>query len=171
MSLHAAVGVVALAVVLRIGIAYQRGLSYREVVAIEWMKTHGARHFNAWLTRRFDRPLTQEAHTEDFIGVIEATPREIVSGVRPPFQPNLFSTAKYRTHDDNAEWAHSQWAEYYDRDGEPWQTHVYLFPVDGQTAVYAHTEPSVTDPDAHEGGEQQRAGDVDGRFVEAWGDE
>jgi hypothetical protein len=169
----------ALAVVMIVLVNYQKGLTYREAVVTEFAK---ARVFSALETvlpvtlprigripspSQLDRPLTREAHADDFVGTIDATPREIVSTVRPPFQPNLTSTAKYRVLDGQTVWAHSQWAEIYRQDGQDWQTHLILFPAGNATDVYVHVEAPPTDPERHTEGEQL-LGDAHGRFSEAW---
>lgn len=169
----------ALAVAMIVLVNYQKGLTYRECVFAEFAKARASNaletHLPITLPRigripspsQLGRPLTREAHAADFIGTIDATPREIISNVRPPFQPNLTSTAKYRILDGETYWAHSQWAEIYQHEGESWQTHAILFPTGDATDVYVHVEAPPTDPDRHTEGEQL-AGDAHGRFSKAW---
>lgn len=163
---------------------YQRGLTYREVVVLEYLK---ARLFDALDAKatKHGRPLAREAHAGDFVTTIDATPREIVNRTRPPFQPNLTSTAKFRilgvdeTRSDSSadgtsgpvngdvEWAHSQWASHYEHEGDAMQTHLVLFTDGTETAVYAHVEAPPTDPERHTEGEQLH-GDAHERFADAY---
>jgi len=172
-----------LAVVLRAGIAWQRGLTYREVIVLESAKRNIARTLERLLPitlpllgwtipspAQAGRALTREAHVADHVTTVDASPREIVRAIRPPFQPNLFSTSKYRVANDSVEWAHTQWAIYYDHDGDPWKTHIYFFVVGPETAVYAHTEPSEATPEAHTRGGEQLPGDAHGKFAEVYND-
>ena len=159
-----------LAAVLVLLVNYQKGLSYREVVVLSYLKVGVFAALDA-VASRYGRSLATEAHDEDYLTTLDVPPRTIVRKVRPPAQPNLTSTAKYRTANDDAadrQWAHSQWAIRYDRDGEPWQTHVYLFTnPDGSTDVYAHVERSVTDPEGHTEGKQIN-GDHHQRVADAY---
>lgn len=148
---------------------YSRGLAYREVVALETLKAYAFRALDPLASRR-GRPLTTEAHDADFITTLNAGPRAVVTSIRPPFAPNLTSTAKYRTAPDgDVQYAHSQWREVYDRDGDRFQTHGYLFPApDGtSTDVYAHVEAPPEEPEEHTDGEQVN-GDAHQRFADAY---
>jgi len=156
----------ALAAVLVALVHYQRGLAYREVVALEYLKARVFDALDAQATKH-GRPLAREVHADDFVTTIDATPREIVRQIRPPAQPNLTSTAKFRIIDGDVEWAHSQWAIRYDHDGDAMQTHVVLFTNGTETAVYAHVEPSVTTPEDHTEGEQLH-GDAHSKFADAY---
>lgn len=146
---------------------YQRGLSYREVVGLQWLTTLVFPAVNAKAAER-GRPLIREkgpaGEDPDYVETLPVGPREVIRELRPPFEPQLLSTAKYRTGENGGrEWIHSQWVYYHD-DGH--QTHVYLFTNGGETDVYAHVEPAVTVPTEHHLGDQQ-PGDARGAYRSA----
>ncbi|WP_436933706.1 hypothetical protein [Halovenus marina] len=73
---------------------------------------------------------------------------------------NPLSTVKFRTHPDGRR-QYGLSVVYRDSAGAGWQQDVHIFPAadgDGYD-VLGHYEPSVTDPDAHVGGDQQVSGD------------
>jgi len=159
---------VALAAIIILLVHYQRGLAYREVIAIERLRQWVFPLLDARATAK-GRPLLTERdpprEDADHIATLSAPPRAIVRDLRAGgFEPQLLSTVKYYVIDGQRTVAHSQWAFYHDDDQ---QTHVYLF-VDGEeTHVYAHVEPAVFLPDAHHGGEDQQAGDTRGVVADA----
>lgn len=157
----------ALAAIMGLAVHYQRGLTYREVTTAETLKVSLFKRLDG-VASDYGRPLAREIAEEDFVTTVDATPRELVSEVRPPFEPNLTSTAKFLEADGHREWAHSQWAHRYEHSGREMQTHIVLFtrPERG-TAVYAHVEASITDPEEHTEGEQLH-GDVHQRFADAF---
>jgi len=81
-------------------------------------------------------------HT-DYVTTADAPPDVVERALVYPYQRNLASTRKYRTHHcGSKQWADGSYA--YDPRDEPWQHHAYLFPSeDGGTDIYAHEEASV----------------------------
>jgi len=147
-----------------IAVYYMRTLSYRETVVAEFVKARAFVALNPVASRR-GRPLIREAKEADYVDTLDATPREIVRQVRPPFQPNLLSTAKYRRLNGGRDWAHSQWAAYH---GDGLQTHLMIYDNgNGRCDIYAHVESDVRSPAAHTDGDQ-RPGDADGIFREEY---
>jgi len=159
----------ALGVVLAAVVHYQQGLAYTEVVALERLKYHAARRLDSYLRER-GRPLISKKRFDhpDHVVTLNQSPREVARALRAGgFAPQLLSTVKIRAppnYVDEPVPAVTQWA--FDH-GDGDQTHCYLFPENGRTAVFAHVEPVVTDAEAHEGGEEQQHGDVRGAVANA----
>lgn len=161
-------GVAVLAAVIGAIVKWQRGLSYREVVTLQTIANRLYPVLDL-VASRYGRPLTRrKRHPDrdpDFYDSLPVSPREFVREIRPPFQPQLLSTAKWRREAGAKRFIHSQWVYYHD-DGQ--QTHVYLWAVDGGVEVYAHVEPSVRVPDKHHLGDQE-SGDARGALADALG--
>lgn len=65
-----------------------------------------------------------------------------------PYQRNLLSTRKYRTHHGGGkQWACGSFV--YDPVDEPWQHHVYIFESPNGIDIYGHREDSVRYPAHH----------------------
>lgn len=115
-------------------------------------------------TAPFGRPLVFEAHEEDRICTVSASPDGVERALATHYQRNFSSTRKYRVVDGHRQWAAGAWVD--DPDDTRWQHHVYLFEnPDGGTDVYGHKEISAEkDPHGHVTGRQIH-GDPDGRLV------
>lgn len=79
----------------------------------------------------------------DYVTTANAPPDAVERALVYPYQRNLASTRKYRTHHcGRKQWADGSFA--FDPRDEPWQHHVYLFTTqDDGTDIYAHEEVSV----------------------------
>jgi hypothetical protein len=160
--------VVALAVVMRAGLAWQRSLSWPEYRLLHGVK----RRLFPILQRRaplgFDSFVNAKGGREDaeFLRTVPASVPDVVGWLsRGDGSLHLLNSVKRRpdTHGDPLSAAHVVWVH---PDGT--QTEAYLFAnADGTTDVYAHTEPSPSRPLAHLGGEAQSDGDVRGIVTEA----
>jgi len=146
-----------------------RGLSTRQYLVLHRRKCRLFARLDP-LARRLGRPLVRTMDSPpgaaDYVTTVDQTPREVITRLRPTFSPHLVATAKRRTTKTGTQWAHSQWSTMYGRDGDRWQTEVYLFRNGAETHIYAHAERAVTAPRAHTQGPQQ-AGDAHDRLADA----
>lgn len=101
--------------------------------------------FGRWHT------FTREKTVDEYVFTVNATPDVVEHALFQygPYQRNLASSRKYRTHHGGGkQWAVGSFV--HDPRDEPWQHHVYIFEADGEdTDVYAHTEASVRHPVEH----------------------
>jgi len=162
-ALSAALTVVVLALV-----HYQSGLSYREFRAIHIVRCRVFALLNSWARKR-GRPLVATAappgESSAFVMHVGDTPRAVARRITDVFGPHLVATVKRRETAEGWQWAHSQWVQ---KHGDGLQTEVFLFAAPGiGTAVYAHVETSVTDPEGHIT-DAVRPGDGRGAFKTAF---
>lgn len=158
---------VALSILLRVGLAYQRGLSW-----YEYRTFHGLRRLLfplldarfpivSFVNRKGGRDDAEYLTTRR--ATVPATVRQLMEGNG---SLHLISSIKRRPDDygDPLTRAHLVWSH---ADGR--QTEAYLFQNDdGTTDVYVHTEESVTNPVGHLTG-KQRDGDLRGVVRDALG--
>ena len=145
----------ALTLVMILGVHYQRGLSFREYRALQrgknavfpaldsWARSNG--HF---LVRTKGR---EGPESPEHLSTTPASPREVYRELRDAgFSPHLLASAKRRPHPAGEGWQYA-WAQLiYNHPEVTGQTEVYLFrQPGGGTAIYAHNETSVTDPEGH----------------------
>lgn len=94
-----------------------------------------------------------EKSADDYVTTVHASPDAVESALMPPYDRNLASARKYRTHHDGGrQWACGSFAVELDkgREGLVRQHHVYLFEAPGGgTDVYAHSETSVVEGGEH----------------------
>lgn len=112
--------------------------------------------------RPLGRPTIHEATSSDHVVLVDSSPDAVEDVLSENgYQRNLLSTRKYRTHHDGGrQWAVGSWVRELDDER---QHHVYLFPYhEGGTDVYAHSEPSVTDPSEHHMADDIQHGDPAG---------
>lgn len=189
--LCAAIGVV---------VKYQRGLNYREARAAHVTKSRAFAFLESLPARatvpgfvpvlggksvplnpdELGRSLINEKgyrdEEDEYEGTLDATPKEVVKTIWPPFGPHMVATTKRRVTPHGSQLSFLQLRyvhpERYQRDGdeelEKIQTEVYLFDNgDGTTDVYVHVETVVEDPEGHLT-DKQVAGDEFGAFWEAY---
>lgn len=104
---------------------------------------------------RWNRPLVRDKSDADaeHVATIKADLCEFEQALHANgFERAVLSTLKrVDGRYEVAAWAHH---------ADGWQTHVYVFRFGSDLHIYAHREPSyLSNPDAHEGGAQQTAGD------------
>lgn len=157
----------ALGILLRVVLAYQRGLSW-----YEYRTLHGLRRLCfpmldttlpvvSFVNRKGGREDAEYLTTRK--ATVQATVRQLMEGNG---SLHLISALKRRPgeHGDPLSRAHVVWTH---ADGH--QTEAYLFQNDDDTTdVYVHVEESVTDPVGHLTGEQED-GDTRGVVSEALG--
>jgi len=95
------------------------------------------------------RYFTFEKGERDYVTIVQADPDTVERALMPPYQRNLLSSRKYRTHHSGGkQWACGSFV--IDAPNTDWQHHVYLFETaDGNTDVYAHRETSVREGKEH----------------------
>lgn len=133
-------------------VAYQRGLSYRRYRALHRAKYAAFARLDP-VARRHGRPLVRTKHGRDdpeFVAAVGFPPERVTRALvaDTALDYHLVATAKRRRTARGMQWAHAQLAAFHD-DGT--QTEVVVFPAaDGRgTALYAHVETAVTDPEGH----------------------
>jgi hypothetical protein len=150
---------VALALLMRAGVAWQRELTWPE-----YRTLHGLRRLVfPWLQRLqpagYGRWVSQKGSRDDaeFVATVQTDVRETAARLRrelderPTGSLHLLSSIKRRpdTHGDPLSAAHVVWTHDSTHDGTA-QTEAYLFRnSDGTTDVYAHYEASVVTPVDH----------------------
>lgn len=160
-----------------IGLVVQRArsLTYRELVTYQTVANRLLPILDPLARRLLGRPLIREryAPTEDpdavFIS-LGLSPRLLVGGLRRRgFVPSLLSTAKYRTTDEGGrDYADGQLIKIHQTAEGEMQTHVYYWHTPEGLDIYAHHEPAVTRPGAHNLGEQE-PGDPHGHLSHLFG--
>jgi hypothetical protein len=105
------------------------------------------------------RYFTFEKGERDYVTTVEADPDVVERVLMPPYQRNLVSSRKYRTHHSGGkQWACGSFV--IDAPHTAWQHHVYLFEApNGATDVYAHRETSVREGKEHLTDTNQTPGD------------
>lgn len=160
--------VVVLALLIRGGVAYQRGLSW-----YEYRTWHGLRRQLFPILQRYV-PVVRFVNvkpdgrdSDEYIATVDTSVRETAAQLRQGGgMYHLISSIKRRPegHGDTLTRAHVVWLH---DSGD--QTECYLFANDdGTVDVYAHYEAAVTDPDAHLS-EYQTQGDPRGMVRSALG--
>lgn len=159
---HPAV-LVALAIAVRAGLAYQRELSWPEYRTLHLLKTALVPIVAARLPLP-RRLVVKEGAGRDSPAFLRTADTDLRATARRLRQGDgtlhLLAAVKRRpdTHGQRTAGAHLLW-----RHGDGTQTEAFLFQNrDGSTDVYAHHEPSVTDPDGHLAGVGVEAGDPRG---------
>jgi hypothetical protein len=153
------------AILARAGLAWQRGLTWTEYRAIHGLRR---RAFAALDPTADDlgRSLVNEKGGRDdpeYLATVSGSVTDVVGVLRAGGATlHLLSTVKRRP-DGSLSAAHLVWTH---ADGQ--QTEAYLFANDdGTVGIYAHIEASVTDPENHVGGDEQRPGDPRGVVADA----
>jgi len=142
-----------------------RRLTYREHVTYQTIANRVFPIIDPY-ARRVGRPLTRarygpsedpDAHKTG----VDLSPREFGRRLRKRgFIPSVLSSAKWRESEGGGRsYVHTQYIKFHDSPDGKMQTHVYLWATDDGLDVYAHYEPAVTRPGAHNKGEQT-AGDA-----------
>lgn len=145
-----------------------RNVGPRRALLVEPIRTVVFRLLDP-LARQRGRPLvrdktdaTEEAQTERLSNV---TNQELAKALWDAgYRWNPIATKKYRDTEHGRQWSFLSVA-YRDSVTDGQQHHVYAFRnPDGTVDLYAHREPSITDPEDHHGGNELEAGDPAGRL-------
>lgn len=158
--------VTALGLVLLGAVIALRNVGPRRALLFEPIRTVAFRLLNPIATKR-GRPLIREK-TEDqaeFIATVDASELELAKLLWDGgYRWNPISTKKFRVV-ESRQWSILSVA-YRDSVADEDQHHVYIFRRgDGLLDVYGHREASITDPDAHDGGDDLVPGDPDNRVA------
>ena len=150
---------------------YLRTVGPRRALLIEAVRTIVFRLLDPIATR-YGRPLVRDK-TEDqdeFIATVDISELELARVFwQFDYRYNPISTKKYRVK-ERRQWSVLS-AAYRDSIGDGEQHHVYVFrDPDGTLDIYGHREASVTNPDAHDGGDELVSGDPAGRVTTALDD-
>jgi hypothetical protein len=148
---------VALVILLRAGLAWQRSLSYPEFRTV-----HAAKRATFPTLQRVTPSGLSFVNTKgyrddaEYLLTVDESVRAVAQRLRAGGGSyHVISSIKRRETPDGPQYSrvHVVWTH---EDGQ--QTECYLFPAvdngDGRTDVYAHLEASVTDPDDHLDGPQ-----------------
>lgn len=156
-----------LTILMLAGIQYQRTLRTKEYLLYHKLKCRVFKILDP-IARKYGHFMITTKGKDEYVTTVEKRPVEVINEQRPKFVPNLLSGAKRRRlgNDGPYQWTHSQWATYYEKDGESWQTETYLFDNgDGTADIYCHAEKSVSDPEGHLE-DKQLNGDAHGKLNE-----
>lgn len=151
---------VALTIVMILSYHWQRGLSYREFMAVHTAKSLLFRALDSW-ARKKGRPLVRYKNYQDdeYITTVKESPYNVAQTLQDNgFSPHVFATLKVRGSGNRSQACHSQWSKQAEDER---QVEVYIFRADnGLTEIYAHSEGSILNPEKHLEGKQTNGSDM-----------
>jgi len=146
--------------VMILGYHLQKGLTYREFMAVHTAKSILFKALDA-KARAKGRPLVRYKNYQDdeYVTTVKQSPYTVAQTLQNNgFSPHVIATLKIRRNGNRQQTCHSQWSKQME---DEQQVEVYIFPTDnGKTDVYAHEEGSILNPEKHLEGKQTDGSEV-----------
>ncbi len=151
---------IALVVIVATAMHYQRGLTWSEYRMLHTAKTIAFPILHRYRPY-FVSPKGYRDESDEYIGTVAMSVKTAARAAQAVGHDlHLISSIKRRTADDSAQYSAAHLV-YTHTDG--YQTEIYLFDNgDGSVDVYAHHEPTTTNPEDHLDTDKQTGGDPAG---------